>query len=364
MDPGVVWPAAAIIVLGAVAAMLNGWIGPRPKGLPVWSVALMLVALTVCLVGVWVVRNWPDRRPDDNTEAGAAKPPGPSPTETIVSVVPPELASRILLSTDDSSGSPVLFSSRGDGSERRRVRDWGGPGIAVPHSETLLLAWNGRLEIRKVTGEHVRTVTRPPKGYTDESPAIAGGTVYFIRLGIKDVGGGTSVARDPRLMNIPLDGTAREHAVATSAALGSVSVSSDGSVKAGTCSVDDPGNVGTACLVGADGRLTRIPGSDGSTMSDVAVSPDGRHVAYSSFTENPYGGSQVFVYDVRTGHTADFSRLPGNNDQPAWAPGSRRSCLAFHHSPTDEDSSVYVGCLGEAASLALPVGKYPIWLSQ
>ena len=96
-------------------------------------------------------------------------------------------------------------------------------------------------------------------------------------------------------------------------------------------------------------------------MSDIRVSPDGAFVAYSSFATNPFGESQIFLYDRKRRRTTDASKLDGLNRQPSWVRGSRNRCILFTHDLSGTDPSVYLTCLrGEwQAAKVLPIGEYP-----
>jgi hypothetical protein len=293
------------------------------------------------------------------------------PSESIADIAS-DLTDRMLLTIDDSSGSPVLFSSSADGSNRQRLWDIGSdlsPAF-MPGSTTDLLVphWvpdpdSVRLEVRSVTGELIEALTSPGTHENDFSPAIAGdvGLVYFVRTYWSPPVDGTQFVEQEVLMSVPLDGSEAEVEVPTPIELSSVSVSQDGSVIAGGCQVVEGPTQGCFFSPGDD-TITPIPGSEGSTMSDIEVSPDGRWIAFSSYTENPHGDSQVYVYDIENERVTALSSLLGANNQPAWAPESELPCLAFSHSQTGEQS-VHIGCLtpDPVTIEAVPVGKSPVW---
>ena len=146
-----------------------------------------------------------------------------------------------------------------------------------------------------------------------------------------------------------------------------MSVSDDGRVLAGTCHVDDRTNVGQGCLVDrTTGQMRHIPGSEDGSVSDLAVSHDGRQVAYASPHSNPFGTIQVWVYDIAHTTTVDASQQAGINDQPAWSPSGARECLLFRHDETDRDPSIYLACMtpSPVAVPAIPVGSNPAWLGS
>jgi hypothetical protein len=357
--------AAALFVVAFAISVLSNWLSARLPTLPVRYLVVGILALAVASLAVGVVQHWQPNPP------GLSEPTGQA-TQSGLAAIAPDLMSRILLLTDDSSGAPVMFAERLDGTDRERLADFGGPLTVIPKSLNVLVAWSDgagqSLQVRSDTGQLIRKLTRPPHGYTDTSPTLASdvGVVYFIREQVRNVGDGTSVLLAPRLMRVPLDGSVSASPVRTSEPLDTVSVDDSGSLLAGQCSVDDPGNVGQACTVSPrTGILHHIPGSQTSTMSDVTVSPDGTMIAYSSFSATPFGGSQVFVFNVRHGSTTDLSQLPGVNDQPAWAPPSTHPCLAFRHDSTGQNPVIYLGCLTPAprAAPAIPVGAWPAWLA-
>lgn len=288
-----------------------------------------------------------------------------------MSTIAPDLADRRILSTDDSTGSYVLFSSGLAGGNRQRVStELGGPVEPVPGTSQVIVAWHGdgrhgSLEVRELTGERVRSLTDPPLGHEDSSPSLAAdaGIVYFVRSQVRDLGGGTSDTVDGWVMRVPLDGSAPAVRVELSQRLFTVSTDDSGTVLAGVC--DDPSHVGQACLrTQGQPNLRHIPGSEGTTMSDVHVSPDGKRVAYASFYASPFGGERVYSFDVAAATTTNMSQLAGHSSQPSWARDSAQPCLLFSNDPSGTDPAVYLSCLTPKPRQVqvLPVGRYPRWL--
>ncbi|MBQ1022772.1 hypothetical protein [Micromonospora sp. C95] len=350
--------AGASVLLGLG---LSIFVNPIPR--PAWFKGSHLTVLVVVALGAGVLAMLLNKAADE-LPAGAPPPDG---AVTAVELAP-DLRDRIVLSTDDSAGSYLLFASRLDGTNRRRIADWGGPITAIPKSTNIVVSryversGHGRIEIRTITGDLVRALTKPPVGYGDDSAsyAVDTGYVYFIRTKWNRADEQTSTAGSSVVMRVRIDGSAAAEEVRVGQELRTVSVDDSGRVIAGTC--DDPSHVGQACLVSADGDgFAYIPGSEGTTLSDVQVSPDGRYVAYSSFAKNPFGESQIFLYDLHSKKTIDASRLDGLNSQPSWVRGSNNPCLLFTHDLSGSDPSVHLACMRGDWQTAkiLPIGQYP-----
>lgn len=353
---------AVPIVVGLVLSLLITWT-PRPVWLTKTRVfvSVMAVALVASVV-VAVTSGYLDGQAEQTSPAPTSPPAGGV-------KVPERFAAQRVLSTDDSSGDYVLFVSRLDGTNRQRVADFGGR--VVPVSDSLVVrTWStpgahARLEVSSVTGEQVRALTNPDVSHDDQSPsyAAAAGEVYFVRARAVSLGEQSWTYADHTVLRVRLDGSRGPELVSGTAGLISVSTDDSGTVIAGECA--DEANVGGGCLV-VGGRQRRIPGSEGTTMSDIEVSPDGRFVAYSSFQANQYGVSQVYVYEIASDKTVTFSRLEGLNSSPSWARGTSDPCLLFTHDLTGYDPSVHFGCLGSPLWTvpALPVGSFPRYGSR
>jgi hypothetical protein len=359
------------IVAGLLLSILMTWTSRPARVTSRWLAVLVTIAVGGCITVALAMQKFSDSPAAGSPQVSvsAALPPTGPPDGSLLQIAP-DLSSRLVLSTDNSSGSCVLFSSHMDGSNRQRLADICGATVPVPGSTDMITQWSetpahGGLEVRTVTGDAVRRLTNPPAEYEDESPALASrtGMVYFIRTHMHAVGDRTWIPIGNTVMRVPLDGSRPEEPVGSAAGLGTISTDDTGSVLAGRC--QDKANVGQACRVmtGSVG-LHPIPGSEGTTMSDIQVSPDGRFIAYSSFRANPYGESQVFLYDIGTGQTVDLSQLAGLNSQPSWAHGAARPCLLFTHDLTGYDPSIYLGCLTpQPRTLSvLSIGQYPQWL--
>ncbi|MFG3602501.1 TolB-like translocation protein [Micromonospora chersina] len=364
VTPSALLLISALVLLGfGLSIFLN--LIPRPAWFRGRHLAVLVVMALIASVAAMVLNETADEPP-------AGGPPLAGPTasdgaDTAVELAP-DLRDRIVLSTDDSAGSYLLFASRLDGTNRRRIADWGGPVTGIPKSTNVIVSRNdersghGRIEIRTMTGDLVRALTKPPVGYGDDSASYAVDTenVYFVRTKWNKVDDRTATAVSSVVMHVRIDGSKAAEEVRGGKELRTVSVDDSGRVIAGTC--DDPSHVGQACLVPTSGDgFTHIPGSEGTTMSDVRVSPDGRYVAYSSFAKNPFGESEVFLYDLRDKKTIDASRLDGLNGQPSWVRGSKNRCLLFTHELSGSDPAVYLTCLRRdwQAAKVLPIGQYP-----
>ncbi|MEU4339050.1 hypothetical protein AB0F59_31115 [Micromonospora lupini] len=375
MTPAEIGIVAIPIVVGFVLSILITWTD-RPAALRTKTLVIASVLVLAASVSVALAVANLSEEPDEGRQDSPAAPSeggGGTPTSDGITVaeLAPDLVDRRVLSSDDSTGPSVLFSSQLDGGNRQRVTsDFGDSVEPVPGTTTFIVRWHGdgrhgALEIRELTGERVRALTEPPSDHEDSSPALAAdaGMVYFVRSHVRDLGGGTSDTVDGWVMRVPLNGSGPATRVALDRRLYDVSVDDSGTVLAGRC--DDPTHVGQAC-VRTDGqtRMRFVPGSEGTTMSDVQVSPDGTRVAYASFRESPYGGEQVYAYDIAHGRTTNLSQLAGHNEQPAWARRSARPCLLFSNDPTGTDPSVHLVCLTPEPrrTQVLPVGRHPRWL--
>src|SRR5258708_7085331 len=174
-------------------------------------------------------------------------------------------------------------------------------------------------------------------------------TVFYILYYFTSVDASSSAVDHSTVMKVPLDGSSQEVAVPTPLQLGSVSASDDGTVIAGGCASANASGAAQICIIRpGSSTAVRIPGSEDSTMSDVAVSPDGKWIAYASVTPNPYGVEEIYIYNVASGQFTMLSHLPDLNHEPAWPPQSQRPCLAFAHSEGNNGSSIYLGCLTPA----------------
>lgn len=304
------------------------------------------------------------REQDDDPQ----RPPSKGARANTVEELAPQLAAARLITVDDSAGRPVLFASRVDG--RNRVRLWdmpdSWPGTMVDdHTVVLAAVWEERdverLEVFTSDGVFQRALTEPASDESDTSPSVAGDTVYFIRNFWKDYEGGRSLERS-RLMSVPISGGAATEVGVDGAELRTVDAVPDGRLVAGTCVADGPSG---GCVVDTDtGSVTWFGSEQAASVDEVAVSADGQYVAYSSPATNPYGQTQVYVYNLDSSTTTALSALSGLNGNPAWAPEG--PCLVFDHYERTAGASVYLGCLtpDPVTVLAVPVGASPIWLPR
>ncbi|WP_328473418.1 hypothetical protein OHA21_12455 [Actinoplanes sp. NBC_00393] len=362
----------AIAGFGTVATILlalaGNWLSQTLKlknGQVVGGVVVCGVLLTV--VGAVALQ------PKDDL-AKQPEPGGAAPAVNLAELAP-ELLEQRLLTIDDSADRPALFASRPDGTARTLIWDmpdsW--PAAVVPETDDFILSapWEerstDRLEIFSSQGEFQRALTSPPALRSDISPAYAAARkrVYFIRQSWRDTGNGSRVSTRSQLMEASLDGSGAPRPIPTPGfQMRTVSVSADGRAVAGSC-VDEKDDSAQVCLMSLDGSdVKRLPGNERAGPSEVSISADGRYVAYSSPATNPYGETQVYVYDSRTETTTMVSRLAGLNGNPAWAPTIRKPCLAFSHFERPQGASIYVTCLSpEPVTVeAAPVGSNPVWL--
>lgn len=137
-------------------------------------------------------------------------------------------------------------------------------------------------------------------------------------------------------------------------------MTADGGLAVGPCESHK-----VVCVVATDtgGVLRRVAPPEPATMNGVAISPDGRWLTYSAPATNPYGQTQVYLYDMVSQVTTMMSALPGRNRRPALAPDSSPPCLAFEHFELIAGPSVHVTCLTTASRSVeiLPAAGYPVW---
>jgi hypothetical protein len=120
-----------------------------------------------------------------------------------------------------------------------------------------------------------------------------------------------------------------------------------------------------ACVLDtASGTVRIIAAQAPTTIDGVEISPNGRWVAFSDPMPNPYGITEIYIYDLKTQKTTMLTTLPGYNGSPAWAPDPATACLAFTHSEQQSGDSIRLACLNRPGLSApiLPIGELPVWL--
>ncbi|MEU4339051.1 hypothetical protein AB0F59_31120 [Micromonospora lupini] len=363
--------AVATVVLAAIGNLLAnwfappGWMTPRRR----WT-AIGCCVVVLAVIAVAAVLDSPRAGPGEKVGPAPADPRPEAPV-TVAGLVP-TLAAKRVLTIDDSAGRPTLYTSRLDGRDRRVLWDAPDSWPAIPlDGDRLLLAapWeergNDRLEVFTARGEFVRALSDPPAGQSDASPALASRAkqVYFIRNTWRDEGGGTSTLTSSRVMRVPVAGGGAREVPVPGVQLRTVSVAADGRLAAGQCVVGE-GEPMPACVVDTTtGRSTIVRPEEPATTDGVSISPDGGWLAYSAPVTNPYGESQIFVYDIGTRETTMVTRMAGRNVTPAWIPAGDRACLVFEHYERAAGSSIHLACLRPAPAtvLAIPIGSRPVW---
>jgi hypothetical protein len=363
-----VWGVAAVVivvVVGVAMSVATSWLGDRPAPVKTRHVVVGLVltlVVSVVLSVLLVARDDPHPARGNGPSSASGSPrPSASPAE-----VPADLWSRVVLYSDQSAGHPIEYSATLDGRNRKLFWDQGGSvrPVIVPGTHTMVVAVpNGpdgreRLELYTLTGDLVRVLTRPGPHFQDSSPTVAArsGTLYFVRQDDRapDLVTGSTVMR----LTLP-DGDPTP--VPLRQQLATVSVSDDGRTLAGSCT-DTRG-----CLVDvAAGTGTFFSGT-GYGVYNVAISPDGRWVAYDAPLTNPYGEIQVYAYDIRNRSTVQVSRLIGKNMEPAWPRGVDRPCLVFLHARVSSES-LDLACLTSTPPVVVEAipgsGELPVWLDD
>lgn len=81
-----------------------------------------------------------------------------------------------------------------------------------------------------------------------------------------------------------------------------------------------------------DGRLMKVDALSGDTapinapvagILDAAVSPDGRHIAYSVSMGESTDLNDIWTLDIATGSTQKITAIPGLQHEPVWAPDGK-----------------------------------------
>ncbi len=363
MSTNYYWMAAivGIIVCATLINVVSSWL-KKPSFLRWWHIILILVVLVASSAVFTVVQN----RHEPSTPIHSITTDTES---TTVASILPGMVNQIVLSIDDSTGVVELFSSRLDGSNRQHLWDDNdGLPLALISQSSDLIVSRGQtntleLDIVTLTGNLVRVLTHPAQNEIDNQPVVAQSTheVYFIRSHYKAVDSSSGTLENPTVMRVSLDGNASPTTVPLPAEFMSVSVDDRGTIIAGSCAVPTQNN-STVCVVDLATKKVLYILDSSPNVSDVEISPNGRYAAYSSFAVNPYGNSEIYVYDLQQKSTVMLTNLDGDNDQMAWVRGSSMPCLLFHHSETS-NSSIYLACLQATPvlALAIPIGQYPVW---
>ncbi|WP_432948215.1 TolB family protein [Kribbella sp. CA-253562] len=332
-----------LVGLALLVGVLSNWID-KPDWLPTWGVLVLLVSAAV---GAFVITNRAELFRNDGGSADAGD---PSPSE---SGIPSAVRSKMLLTYDDSSDRIVMFASHVDGTNRQKV--WSDPSDVnhvkfIPESTDLVVAntdegsHQNYLEVVSLTGEFIRRLTYPPRGFTDTHYTVVGqsGYVYFTRQRVVPAGEDTSVIKPYKVMRVPLNRRSPEEDVSIPLVLRTISASDDGKWIVGECyPTDGPTKM---CIYNtATKSMNQVPKFGGYGL-EVTISRSGRYIAFSSTADNPYGESQVYVFDRQKSETTQISKLPGRNGHPLWSPDTEMPCLTFDHYETSEQS-VYVACL-------------------
>jgi hypothetical protein len=381
--------AACAFALGVV----GGWVAP-PRNLSQPAIRMMTVVLGVAAVVLALAAVATPDSPGDKTTAGgsitpsksagvrdqatgagsgssqkrspSAEPDGP----------PDKVKKNLLLTIDSGAGSPTLYSWHVDGTNRQLL---GGTGsgitpVPIPGTSNMLSPMSpagartfGIYEV-SLNGDIVRQLTSPSSAsLSDEDVALATASkeVFVARTRTRMVDSTTGTVSSYELFEFPLARPSDARPLAFAKDVQQITVDATGGELAGQCagSRAEPAQI---CVVNTKtGRRTHVPGAEGTTMSNAALSPDGAMLAYDAFKPNPYGESQVFVFDLAHHVTSEVSSLTGQNDQPTWAPGSN-SCLAFHHFETARES-IHIACRATGSTWSdfdtTATGSNPAWFS-
>lgn len=141
------------------------------------------------------------------------------------------------------------------------------------------------------------------------APAPVGGRIYLMRTS----------SGERQVISVLPDGTdMRVHTEGASPAL-----SADGSLLAVVSKRDRP--EGDVYVMTPGGRGVKRLTDDTATESDLAVSPDGRYVA---FTRNDGPSSDVLIADVQTGAVRPLFTTSARREDPAFAPDGEHIAYA------------------------------------
>lgn len=373
MTPLGVWLTITIVITaGLLLGVALSWIDP-PKWATPGRLAVILLFVAIADAGVTYLQQAAPvvASAGGQDSSAAASAAGLVPTGKID---PAQAARAIVAITGENSGRSHLVESSLDGTVNSALGPGplGGPFAVAGDSDLVVAAipdgnaHASGLEITSLSGAPVRLLTWPKADTTDTDPAVtADGEVYFERTAYVWTGPNGTPA-GTKIMRVPISRKSGTIRVPESVPLsfGSLSVNAAGTLLAGVCAPPGSGGASEACVLALpSGRLRYVTHFNQSTpVTDVALSPDGKYLAYGDGAANAYGTTQVYVEDLATGSVVMVSRLPGNSGQPSWVTGSAVPCLLFSNSQTSGDV-VYLSCLSAVPGTArIAAGDYPEWL--
>lgn len=373
MTPLGVWLTITVVITaGVFLGVFASWIG-HPKWATSGRLAVILLVVAAADAGVTYLQQTAPVVASAAVQdsAAAASAAGLVPAGR---VDPGQAERAIVAVTGENTGNSHLVESSLGGAANATLGPGpvGGP-FAVTGNGDLVVAGtlDGKahasgLEVISLSGKPLRLLTWPTVNTVDTDPAVtADGEVYFERTAYAWSGpDGMPVAT--QVMKVPLSRKTGPVRIAESVPLlyGSLSVDAAGTLLAGTCVLPGGDGASEACVLALpSGRVRYITHFNQSApVIDVALSPDGRYLAYADGAANAYGTSQVYVDDLATGSVVMVSRLPGDSTQPSWIAGSAAPCLVYSDSQTSGDT-VYLSCLSaDPGTARIAAGDYPEWL--
>lgn len=358
------------VTVGVLFGVVLNWVNPPAWVTPVRLTVILLVAAGADSVVVYVQQTVPVVASAASGDAAAARNAGLVP----VSRIDPAQASRTILSvTGELSGNAHLVRSNLAATMHRVTGPGPGSRFAVFKGSKLIIQSDSDphlhavgLGIATTSGSLERALTSPPADVIDSDPSVTeNGDVYFRRT-VTHWSGRNGTPVSSRLMVIPLSGRRGAVRVRTTGPPidGAPSVNAKGTLLAAECLPPDNNGTSEACVYHLpSGHIRYVTGYDSSApVNDVAISPDGKYLAYGDAAANPYGGIQIYVRNLATGTTIRVSSLPGVSQQPSWIPESSAPCLLFSNTETSGDT-VYLSCLTTHPGTArIASGDYPVWL--